>query len=231
MYCMQCGVKLADTEKRCPLCQTPTYHPDIPRQEASPLYPSASYPVPQVNPRGAQIVLSTLCLLAMLIPALCDLHIAGRITWSGYVMGAVLLGYVVLVLPLWFRRPNPVIFVPCGFAAVGLFLLYVSLATGGGWFLSFAFPVVGYAALVLSAVVTLFRYVKRGHLYILGGALTALGAFMPLMGFLLNLTFFQPRFAFWSLYPMTALLLLGGMLIFLAICRPARQTMERKFFI
>lgn len=231
MYCMQCGVKLADTEKRCPLCQTPTYHPDIPRQEASPLYPSASCPVPQVNPRGVPIVLSTLCLLAMLIPALCDLHITGRITWSGYVMGAVLLGYVVLVLPFWFRRPNPVIFVPCGFAAVGLYLLYISLATDGGWFLSFAFPVVGYTALVLSAVVTLFRYVKRGGLYILGGALTALGAFMPLMGFLLNLTFFQPGFAFWSLYPMTALLLLGGMLIFLAICRPARQTMERKFFI
>jgi hypothetical protein len=35
----------------------------------------------------------------------------------------------------------------------------------------------------------------------------------------------------WSLYPLTALVLLGGMLIFLAICRPARETMERKFFL
>jgi hypothetical protein len=46
-----------------------------------------------------------------------------------------------------------------------------------------------------------------------------------------NVTFFRPAFALWSLYPMTALVLLGGMLIFLAICRPARETMQRKFFI
>ena len=55
--------------------------------------------------------------------------------------------------------------------------------------------------------------------------------FMPVMGYLLNLTFYEPQFALWSLYPMTPLLLLGGMLIFLAICRPARETMQRKFFI
>jgi hypothetical protein len=32
-------------------------------------------------------------------------------------------------------------------------------------------------------------------------------------------------------YPVTTLVLIGGLLIFLAICRPARETMERKFFI
>ena len=231
MYCIKCGVKLADTEKHCPLCQTVVFHPDIPRPEVTPLYPPASYPAPQVNPRTAHIVLSTLYLLSMLIPLLCDLHIAGSVTWSGFVIGALLLSYVVLVLPFWFHRPNPVIFVPCGFAALGLYLLYINLATGGSWFLSFGLPVVGFICALVTAVVTLLRYVRRGQLYILGGAFMALRAFMPLMGFLLNLTFFAPRFAFWSLYPMTALVLLGGMLIFLAICRPARQTMERKFFL
>ena len=34
-------------------------------------------------------------------------------------------------LPLWFRRPNPVIFVPVDFAAIGLYLLYINFATGG----------------------------------------------------------------------------------------------------
>ena len=31
--------------------------------------------------------------------------------------------------------------------------------------------------------------------------------------------------------PLIVFVLLGGTLIFLAVCRPARQTMERKFFI
>ena len=37
MYCIQCGVKLADTEKQCPLCGTVVFHPDLPRPEAEPL--------------------------------------------------------------------------------------------------------------------------------------------------------------------------------------------------
>ncbi len=231
MYCANCGVELASSEKSCPLCGLRAYHPDLPEQNGTPLYPRREIPVPQVSSWGKQIILTTLFLLPMVICLLCDLEISGKVVWSGYVIGALLLGYELFILPIWFRRAEPVVFVPCGFAALGLYLLYLSVATGGGWFLSFAFPVTGFVGLVVTAVVALARFVRKGYLYILGGALVALGLFMPLMGFLVNLTFFTPRFAFWSLYPLAGLVALGGMLIFLAICRPARQTMEQKFFL
>ena len=109
--------------------------------------------------------------------------------------------------------------------------MYISWTTEGGWFLSFAFPVTGAVGLIVTAVVTLLKYVGKGQLYIIGGAFIALGLFMPLMEFLLNLTFGFPQALIWSGYPLVSLVLLGGMLIFLAICRPARETMERKFFI
>ena len=232
MYCIKCGVELADTEKVCPLCQTVVFHPDVTQPDAPPLYPKDQYPKPQVTPLGGRIILTTLFLLAMLIPMQCDLHLTDRITWSGFVIASLLFLYVCTVLPFWFRRPNPVIFVPCGFAAAAGLLLYICLATGGHWFLTFALPTVGAVALIVTAVVTLLKYVGRGELYIFGGAMAAMGAYMPVMGWLVNLTFLgQSRFAFWSLYPATALVLLGGMLIFLAICRPARETMQRKLFI
>lgn len=231
MYCINCGVKLADTEKRCPLCGMEAFHPDLVRGEAELLYPSHRYPVPQVNSRAAQIIVTTMALMALLITLVCDIQINGRVTWSGYVAGALLVGYVVFVLPFWFRRPNPVVFVPCGFAAIGLYLLYINCVTGGHWFLSFAFPVTGCVGLIVTTVVVLLRYLHRGRLYIFGGAAIALGAFMPLMEFLIYATFNRPRFMVWSMYPLIALVLLGGMLIFLAICRPARETMERKFFL
>lgn len=231
MYCANCGVQLADTEKKCPLCGTRA-HPDVVQEAGQPLYPKNSYTVPKVSSRGLQIVLTAAFLLPMLICLQCDLLINSAVTWSGYVTGALFCLYVMLVLPVWFRKPNPVIFVPCSFAVVGCYLLYINFATGGGWFLSFAFPVVSFTCLVITAVVTLTKYVHRGYLYIIGGAFAAMGAFMPLMGFLLNVTFFgAAKFALWSLYPLTALLIVGGTLIFLAICRPARETMERKFFI
>ena len=231
MYCINCGVKLADTEKRCPLCGTVVFHPELNRPEAEALYPQDQVPVPKVNSRIANVIVTAAFLLPILITLLCDLQMNGGVTWSGFVIGALLAGYVILVLPTWFRKPNPVIFVPCGFVAVGRYLLYISLATGGHWFLSFGFPVTGAVGLIVTTVVTLLRYVRRGRLYVFGGAAIALGAFMPVMELLMNLTFHFQKFKWWSLYPMIPLVLLGGVLIFLAAYRPARESMERKFFI
>ena len=231
MYCVNCGVKLADTETVCPLCATPAFHPDIQRQPAEPLYPKDQLPKPQIRTQAAQIILTALFLLPMLICLQCDLLVKGGVTWSGYVMGGLLTAYVVCILPRWFRRPNPVVFCAVDFLTVGLFLLYINFAVDGDWFLSFAFPVTGFVGLLATAVTALWRYVRRGMLYTIGGALMALGAFMPLMEFLLCVTFASVRFFSWSLYPLTALVILGGMLIFLAINRRARDKMERKFFL
>lgn len=231
MYCANCGVKLADSEKVCPLCGITAFHPEIERGDGQRLYPEGKMKPHQVSPWGALIVLTTAFLLPLFTVLTADLQLSGTITWSGYVIGALLVSYVCCVLPFWFRRPNPVIFVPCSFAAVGLLLLYINYATGGSWFLTFAFPVTGAVALIVTAVIALVRYVGRGKLYIFGGAAILLGAFMPVMEFLMVLTFPRIGRMVWSFYPLVALVLLGGMLIFLAICRPARETMERKFFI
>ena len=231
MYCINCGVKLSDTEKRCPLCQTVVYHPDFPHRDVEPLYPKEMGPAPQLNTWVAHCIVVVAYLLAMSVCLVCDLQMSPGLTWSGYVIGGLLVSYVVLILPLWFAKPNPVIFVPCDFVAAGLYLLYISLATNGGWFLSFAFPVTGFAGALVTAIVVLRRYVRRGRLYVFGGAVLTLAAFMPVLELLLAITFPAVGFIGWYLYPLIALGLIGGMLLFLAICRPARHSMARKFFI
>lgn len=232
MYCIKCGVELADTEPRCPLCGTAVYHPELVREAGERLYPAGRTPDLQVRPKTALVVVTTLLfLLPMFITLLCDLRLSGRVSWSGYVIGALVVFYTAAVLPLWFRRPEPVVFVPCGFAAAVCYLLYIDLAAGNGWFLPFAFPVAGGIGLIVTAVVTLLRYLRRGRLYIIGGALLAMAAFMPVVELLAVRTFDLRSFLAWSVYPAAALGLLGAMLIFLAICRPARETMERKFFL
>ena len=230
MYCINCGVRLAASEEKCPLCGTVPYHPDLSREAGRPLYPKDRIPAREVHPKVVPVVVLVFFLLPLLITLLCDLQLNGAVTWSGYVVGALVLGYVILALPGWFEAPNPVIFVPCGFAAAALYLLYIDLATGGGWFLSFAFPVTGGFGLIVTAVVTLLRYLHRGRLYVFGGAFIALGCMTVLLEFLIVLTFGIP-FAGWSMYAAVTLLLLGGLLIYLAVNKAARETMERKLFI
>jgi len=231
MYCIKCGVALADTEKHCPLCGTTVYHPEIAREEAAPLYPSRHIPEPQIHPWGSLLIISMLFLLPMSICLVCDLQINGRILWSGYVVGALAVLYVMAVLPGWFHHPNPVIFVPASFSAVCLYLLYINLSVDGNWFLSFAFPVTAFLGLLVTAVVTLSRYFRKSTLYIYGGACLAMGGFMLLLEFLMHITFGLPGIGTWSPYPLIVFALLGATLIILAICPKFREPLERKFFL
>lgn len=229
MYCVKCGVKLADTEKKCPLCHTVVYHPDFENKADRTLYPSNRLPKNTSGSKALNGAVIILFLIPLFVCFAADLHLDGHLEWFGYVAGALMLTYIAFALPMWFRKPNPVIFVPCSFAAAGVYLLYINLATGGAWFLSFAFPVLGGLCLITCTVVTLLYYLRRGRLYIIGGAFMGLGAFMLLIEYLMDVTF-HLRFVGWSVYPLCVLILFGGLLIYFAINRAAREIMERKLF-
>ena len=232
MYCIKCGVELADSEKVCPLCGTRVFHPYLPQSEGeAPFPPDPRGKTEEFNRAGWLFILTLLALLPIAICLLCDWRMNAHIVWSGYAVGAILLLYIMAVLPLWFRRPNPVIFVPIDFAAILVYLLYIDMATGGHWFLSFAFPAVGAIGVLISSMVALLRYVRGGELYIYGGALILGGGLTVLIEFLINTTFGLHHALLWSLYPLATGVVLGLALIIIAVCRPLRRSLHRKFFI
>ena len=230
MYCVKCGVRLDDSLDRCPLCGTPVWRPEEAQDQDRAF--SSIFPEKHRNERLTAVAfLTAVALLAAFITLRICLRIYGGIGWSGYAMLGIALFYVIAILPLWFRRPNPVIFVPVDFIAVGLYLLYINFATGGHWFLSFAFPVTGAIGLLISAAVALTHYLRGGYLYIYGGMLILGGGLAVLIEFLINLTFQIHETLFWSFYPMVAGIVLGLMLIVIAICKPLRESLHRKFFL
>ena len=116
MYCIHCGVQLAQVQTTCPLCGTKMilpegYQPDVP------LYPENRYPKEEKRQLWPQGIIAAAFFLPMLISIICDYQMGSAISWSGYVVGALLVAYVAIGLPTWFRRPNPVIFAPCIFLA------------------------------------------------------------------------------------------------------------------
>ena len=229
MYCVNCGVKLADTEQKCPLCHTAVYHPDMQRPAARPLYPANKMPCPHTSKKAVSGVLIFFFLIPLVLSFASDLLSNGKLDWFGYVAGAMILAYIIFALPMWFKRPNPVIFVPCAFVAAALYLFYIDLNTPGRWFLPLALPITAGIALIICTVVTLVYYVGRGMLYIYGGAVIALGALILMMECLLVQTFDIP-FVGWSVYPLIILGLLGGALIYLGISSTAREVIARKLF-
>lgn len=122
MYCIKCGVKLADTEEKCPLCGTIVYHPDFPCESDRYTFPKGKYPTLDKNPYGYPKLATAIFVLTCIMVLFCDLRFSFTMTWSGYVVGALGLMYMVLVFPFWFKRKNPIVMVVSWFTYIGLYL-------------------------------------------------------------------------------------------------------------
>jgi hypothetical protein len=157
--------------------------------------------------------------------------INSAISWSSIAASAVLLAYIVLILPGWFKRPSPAIFAPVDFVCAGVYLWYVDFYFNGGWFWSFALPICGGFALIVCSVVILRYYLRCGYLYIFGGATVAMAFFSVLVEFLIHNQFAIKGFFHWSIYPFIVFLLIGIMLIVIAIVRPLRESLHKIFAI
>lgn len=228
MYCANCGVKLADSEKRCPLCGTEAYHPDIERPEVDPLFPQDFVPKRELSKATIHIIIFTLFLIPILLTLYCDFYINYAITWSAYVVFSLFIVYIVAILPTWFKKPTPAVFVPIDFFVIALFLHYINFATKGDWFLTLAFPIVAYLGIIVTTASVLLYYLKKGHLYVIGAFFIALGLFMEIVELFLMITFKFDSFNGWSLYPMIPLVLIGLGIIAISISRNIRTILARK---
>ena len=81
MYCIKCGVKLSDTEKKCPLCNTVVCHPDFEQTAQRPLYPSDKMPKSNSSSKALNGAVIILFLIPMLVCFFADWFLDGRIEW------------------------------------------------------------------------------------------------------------------------------------------------------
>ena len=229
MYCVKCGVRLQDGVKECPLCATPVWDPGLP--PAEPRYPEGALPeVTRESRIPLALVLTVLSVLAAAAVSAVCFQLYHALRWGGYVVFGVALGYVVIVLPLWFDRLSPFIALPVDHACAALFVLYVCLYTGGRWFLSFAFPLICISLALSLGLYALLRCIRHGRHVIFGGFIIALGGATVLVEFFEHITFGHPMFR-WSLYSAGCCLLLGLFLLLIGLIRPLREAMERRFFL
>ena len=231
MYCVKCGVRLQEGVRACPLCNTPVWCPEAGEAAAPAATYSDRYPLISRQKRLTLMASLTVVLLSAMIACLSiALNTTGRVGWSFYVIVGVAAFYLAFLLPLWFKKPHPMIFVPVAFVSVSLMLLLISGYTGGRWFLSFALPLTAILAALTIGAIALYRYVKRGTIFITGGLLIAIGGSCLLAEFFQHLTFQTPLFT-WSLYAAVVFFLFGSFLLLAGIIRPLREYLERKFFI
>ncbi len=230
MYCVKCGVRMSEGQTLCPICGTRVYHPDI-KNEGEPTYPKKPFKSEEFNPKGVLFVITVIMAVAMLVPLLFELTWHMSINWSGYAVGGILLAYIFFILPFWFKKGTPAIFAPCDVLAIVLYLHYINYQVEGNWFLYFAMPLTVLLGVIVTAVIVLAKYIRRGWLYIFGGGLIALGLWTVAIEHLIHVVFGIRSPVVWSSCSFSTLFLFGMMLIIIAIVKPLRESLRRIFFV
>ena len=144
-YCEHCGVELAPSERRCPLCDTPVLDPN--RQEEPAV--ESSFPElvdltdKRINTRFLTLLIGLLLLAPLTAVVLIDLLTTHDLTWSRYVMGAELCLLAFFVFPSNVKLRRPYLYIAVDVAVAALYVLMIHAATGAaGWYLAFALPLI-----------------------------------------------------------------------------------------
>ncbi len=135
-YCVHCGVELAPSEKKCPLCMTPVIDPTAAPAAVEKPYPDRLETVnAHIDHRyGAE--LATLFLAIPLAAVLIlDLLISRRVTWSGYVLGAGACVCLWIILPFFLDVEKPYLYIAVDILSASAYLGFIAWrADGLDWY-------------------------------------------------------------------------------------------------
>lgn len=133
-YCVNCGVELEKSEKKCPLCGVLVQNPTIQKQKEERLYPD--FIVQRKNTSYFTVnrikMYSYLLAFPFFLTLFLNLLINRAITWSIYTMASLVLLWIYSALPFLIKKRTVVKILTIDALATTIFLLIVDLQSGAG---------------------------------------------------------------------------------------------------
>ena len=166
-YCVNCGVKLEETLTKCPLCNTPVYHPQEEKTEKKvPPYPSERGTVEKVKRTDLAILLIVLFGSTAVGCGLLNLFVYKGSLWSLYVIGACLV-FLVFSIPIMVYRKLPyILMVLIDGCAVLFYLALVAWVNHGmDWYVQIAVPIILLGTGLLAILLYVYQLVSRSILF------------------------------------------------------------------
>lgn len=234
-YCVNCGVELAGSEQKCPLCGVPVENPMHPwkKPERMP-YPKKVEHLMQRVDRRFSAILAT---IALSIPVICsvliDIFMTHKLSWSGYVTGAAVCLFVWILLPMLLKRPNVYLLILFDTAALQLYLADICIISVGVMpYVTLAMPLCFTLAAFAYAVTPIIRSKRmQGTLYKPAIIIAAVACLCVLIELIVDLNtdgVFKPV---WSLIAASPCLVICAMLILLEGKKKLKDEIIRRLFV
>lgn len=226
MYCYKCGVKLANSEKKCPLCNTKI--PVNSNQKEVLAYPKN---IEEINNKINITYLirlgSLILVLISIIIVLCNLIAVGKVTWSIYVISSTV--YLCCLLFFISRRK---IYISIFWSVVinELFIFFIAFINNGiDWYWILAFPLI-----LLSGLTSLFFYkifkIKK-ILQIISYSLIYISFSLVVTEILIDLYRDNIINLSWSIISILPMIIIGLLLLIISFNDKLIDEIKRRIFI
>ncbi len=232
-YCVNCGVKLAASEKVCPLCTTPVVNPnEIEREEYYP-YPQKVEKIRKTVNRRFMGILGTIALSIPIVVALI-LQIIQHFAklWELYLYGAAILTFCYVLLPMLIKKPNPYICLSIDGIATALYVALIAWINGDmvTWYLPFALPVIGELFVYICVSLLISRIKRLGNLPKAAIIIAMFGALSVVFETVLALTFYDDFKLIWCWFVVAVFGIISGLLFIVNSRTGWIDMLRRKLF-
>ncbi len=162
-YCVNCGVELDDSAKKCALCSTPVMNPNAltaPEDAVDP-FPVRMVIPAEVRRRYGAFIASMVFLIPNIVCLVINLIFNFDYLWATYINATSVIVWLLFVFPFLLKKPKSYYIIPID--AVGVILytaVFYSVQRGEGWLFNLAIPLILAVAVFAFTVVELIKIKK-----------------------------------------------------------------------
>lgn len=215
-YCVNCGVELGRSEKKCPLCGVAAVNPaGGPDGDDFGAFPARRDTFESAFDRELWIrVVSVILAVPALICFLSNMLFHSDSFWSLYVAGGLAVGWTFCVSPFLFKRYFPLLWIVANtLVTLGYLYLIEFLSGSHGWFLPLALPIVlGVAVLSLVLIVLIWKGVLK-ELYTAAAVFMAVGLLSLLVELSIDLYLIGSPHLVWSWFALVSCVAMAGVMV------------------
>lgn len=163
-YCVNCGVELDKSAKKCPLCSTPVINPNCEISENAVLPFPERIDIPEsTNKRFTAFIVTMVMLIPNIVCLLVNVLFYKGGMWTLWVNSTSVLVWALFVLPfLWKKLRGWTTVIIDAACVIGYAYVFYYLDDTTGWFQYCALPIIIIVAFLIGFIIEWQHYFKPG---------------------------------------------------------------------
>lgn len=228
-YCVNCGVKLKQSEKICPLCNTKVINPNNLKDKFTPAYSQVVERHKEINKKYLCELITVVLICAAIITVLCDLIFTGNITWSIYVIVSILFLDSKLSFILFKNKFIPLLIDL--FATETLIYVIAYLNNGLHWFYYLVCPFIFIIWFYIVLCAFVLSKKKFNLLRRFSVAFLFISVILLTIEMCVDMFKYEKIFINWSIYAILPITIIGLILFIISYNRKLMDEIKQRIFI